>query len=124
MTLRTLKVPVGLQLVSGVRYGDSALSIMLSSIVIQIRRRDQLLQEREQLIHQPHIRACVHGAAHGQRVIDQRDTHTDIFVTFHFRDAWYGAARCTARTITVTGRFQQSGLRSTFEHMVHPGSRP
>ena len=32
MTLRTLKVPVGLQLVSGVRYGDSARSIILSAM--------------------------------------------------------------------------------------------
>jgi len=31
VTLRTLKVPVGLQLVSGVRYGDSARSIILSA---------------------------------------------------------------------------------------------
>ena len=33
MTLRTLKVPVGLQLVSGVRYGDSARSIILSAML-------------------------------------------------------------------------------------------
>jgi len=32
MTLRTLKVSVGLQLVSGVRYGDSARSIILSAM--------------------------------------------------------------------------------------------
>ena len=59
----------------------------------------------------------------GENVAFCCTVHRDVFSVHKPRDIFNNETRCTARTTTDPGRFQQSGLRNTSELTVRHGTR-
>ena len=67
--------------------------------------------------------ACARRVRRTAKIItNQRNIQSNVSLSFQPSGTFFSAARCTARTVTVTGRFKQSGLCSTSEPTVKRGA--